>query len=338
MSEIDYERKMWARAHKDTPLTAKDIAERDAMDVYAQRIWDDLQRFKQRVFTEVSESDASTSYPINKIIWSGKTAYCENVVFAESPTYGRMLFLDGELQSAAADERIYHESLVHPVLVATDARRVLVVGGGEGATVREVLRWPGIDVTWVDIDTELVDLCKEHLMWAAHVYDNPRVRFIGKDIATALPDLGQFDAIILDLPDPDGDTGFLYSTEFWSLLKTHLTERGRIVTHVGPVRPFGNIGEGLHRVWNGAQSAGIDPWIDGFYSIIIPSFQGSWGFWISEPCPLGVERSVIRLPHSLHVVDAEQLVQWALPPLVWRKVLGAQVQTSHAVGHCQQYA
>lgn len=296
-------------------------------------------------FEEVSESDAQTTYPVKNIIWSGKTAACNSVVFAESDAYGRMLFLDGELQSASTDERIYHESLVHPVLVATadtPLKRVLVIGGGEGATVREVIRWGHAsvaEVVWVDIDTELVELCRDHLGWAPHVYDNPRVRFIGKDIREVLPDpsIGKFDVIILDLPDPDGDTGYLYSPEFWIAIKKALVRDGRIVSHVGPVRPMGRIGEGLQRVWSGVRESDLDstPLVAGFYSIVIPSFQGSWGFWMTG-YPMTRMDSVI-IPSSLSVVDREQLTQWAYPPLMWRRALSAQVVDALAFGVCRTY-
>jgi len=284
---------------------------------------------------EKSESDTQTSYPITKTVWSGKTKYCESVVIADSPTYGRMLFLDGEIQSASVDEHIYHESLVHPIMVASKGqyKRVLVVGGGEGATVREVLRWSVDEVVWVDIDTELVELCKEHLGWAPHVYTDPRVKFIGKDIREVLPTLGTFDIIILDLPDPDSESE-LYGPAMWSAYKSALT--GHIVTHVGPVRPFGNIGDGVQRVWSSARAGGFLPWVSGFYQITIPSFQGSWGFWIDGMNPLVYTRNVY-IP-CLRVVDMEQLIQWAYPPSLWRKILESQnTNPTSAGGSCMMY-
>ena len=116
-------------------------------------------------------SDTTSSYSIQKCIWGGKTEFGE-VVLAISPIYGKMLFTDKELQSAESDERIYHEHLVHPILNATaniSDKRVLVVGGGEGATVREVLKWPENlvkEIVWVDIDRTLVNLCKQYLQYA----------------------------------------------------------------------------------------------------------------------------------------------------------------------------
>ena len=283
------------------------------------------------VFQEVSESDTQTSYPLIKTVWQGHTV-CSDVVIAESPTYGRMLFLDGEIQSAAADEAIYHESLVHPVMASLQAKRVLVVGGGEGATVREVLKWPVTSVVWVDIDGQLVDLCKEHLRWAPNVYTDPRVRFMAADIKDVLGSIGLFDAIILDLPDPDGD-GYLYSVQFWKDIQNVLKPDGRIVSHAGPVRPFGNIGAGIQHIWKSSHKAGIESWVSGFYQVTIPSFQGSWGFWINGVGPLvRLSRDIVLPP--LSVVDKEQIMQWIYPPLVWRTSLESQRYLGYIYGAC----
>ena len=191
--------------------------------------------------------------------------------------------------------------------------RVLVVGGGEGATVREVLKWAPEHVDWIDIDGELVTLCKEHLGWAPAVYTDPRVRYQATDIRDALPSLGLYDVIILDLPDPDGDTGYLYSEPFWRDLRGHMVPGGFIVTHCGPVRPCGNVGEGFQRLRPQFGTSG-------FYSQMIPSFQSEWGFmlWKKEGAPFRVTH---HLPGGLRVVDAAQLEAWASVSLLWRSVL-----------------
>jgi len=283
------------------------------------------------MITERSESDAVTSYRVSRRVWSGRTAFQE-VEIADSPEYGRLLFLDGELQSATSDEAIYHESLVHPVIAGVMATgkvdvsgiRVLVVGGGEGATVREVLRWNPAVVEWVDIDLELVGLCQEHLDWeGTDVLGDARVRFHGDDIAAVLPALGTFDVIILDLPDPDGETGWLYSADFFAALRAHLAPWGALVTHCGPVRPtVGQVGEGFRRIWeeSGLQEAGLLP--DGFYRVGIPSFQGDWGFWIWRPDGVRPfefvwEQGTVSLPMGVRVLDAAMILQWAHPPRLW---------------------
>lgn len=269
-------------------------------------------------FTERSESDATTTYQLSGRVYDGRTTTGTDVLIADSPAYQRMLFLDGELQSAAADEHIYHETLVHPAMaLAAARRRVLVVGGGEGATVREVNRWSGVErVDWVDYDGELVQLCQLYLAWAPDVLSHPRVNYMAADIRDAWSQLAtEYDVIILDLPDPDGDTGYLYSDEFWADIKGRLAPGGRLVTHCGPVRPFGDIGGGFQRV-----RAPLGPSNDGFYSIGIPSFQGDWGFWLwcKEGAVFGGD---VQLPSGLRVVDAAQIQVWATRPLVWRSAL-----------------
>ena len=276
-------------------------------------------------YTEQSESDAITTYLLERRICQVRTAAGVDTLVADSPTYGRMLFLDGELQSAEADEHIYHETLVHPVMSGVGAgARVLVVGGGEGATVREVMRWRPAAVDWVDYDVDLVNLCRLHLRWAPGIWDNPAVTFYGADIRDVLPTLGLYDVIVLDLPDPDGDTGYLYSTEFWRDMAAHLGPRGRMVTHCGPVRPFRGVGAGFQRVWDGTRDAGITLSPAGFYSIGIPSFQGDWGFWLwsADGHLFDAEGG---LPVGLRVVDGEQMRRWGTPSLLWSEAVGSTV-------------
>jgi spermidine synthase len=219
-----------------------------------------------------------------------------------------MLFLDGELQSASADEHIYHEALVHPVMTMSPLHpRVLVIGGGEGATVREVLRWKPLQVDWVDIDGELVERCRQNLGWAPEVYTDTSVRFHGADIREVLPRLGVYDVIILDLPDPDGDTGYLYSDAFMRDIHAHLTVDGSIATHCGPVRPFGDIGAGFQRLRHHFGQ---------FYVQMIPSFQSEWGFLIQT----GINRRR-PLPSGLRVADEDQLTRWLTPSRLWKTAL-----------------
>jgi spermidine synthase len=285
-------------------------------------------------FKENSESDAQTIYRLNKTVWSGTTTKGVQVTIGDSPEYGRMLFMDGELQSASADERIYHETLIHPAMRLAVAQhhthytaaelRVLVVGGGEGATVREVMRWPHVgQVDWVDWDMEAVMLCQTHMGWLnKQTWLDPRLSVYWEDIRTVLPILeGQYDCIVLDLPDPDGETGWLYSDDFWATMKSRLSPTGVLVTHCGPVRPWGNIGEGYSRVSAALEYQGV------FYHTLIPSFQGEWGFYLWSPQGGAAQwRRCLQspqtpMPADLSVADHEQIVQWFRPTLLWRNAV-----------------
>ena len=250
------------------------------------------------VFTETAcSADVHSNYPLRKCLWAGKTAFQE-VVIAESPTYGQVLFLDGELQSSSSDEAIYHEHLVHPILSAMSDfsnKRVLVVGGGEGATVREVLRWPAhsvLVVDWVDIDGDLVDLCRRHLGWASDsVYEDTRLSYYPADINTFLdrPETPLYDVIILDLPDPDVDelmkagpsSNILYGPMFNERVLSHLKTEGGLVSHCGPIRPGADAAvcrAGLTWLEDTLLSGGSSS----PYHVCIPSFQGEWGFIMNK--------------------------------------------------------
>ena len=266
------------------------------------------------IFTETAcSSDVHSTYPISRVFWAGRTDFQE-VVIADSPTYGQVLFLDGELQSSSSDEAIYHEHLVHPLMAAlagTPNKKVLVVGGGEGATVREVARWPRdavASIDWVDIDGDLVNLCREHLRWADDsVFEDNRLMFCPDDINTFLDRTNcLYDAIILDLPDPDVEnldcdedmSDILYGHMFRLRILSHLAVGGGIVSHCGPIRPgVDEVGcrEGImwmrDEMFNGMK---IYP-----YHVGIPSFQGEWGFMMTVP---PVVEPVF--PNGLRVMDS----------------------------------
>jgi spermidine synthase len=266
-------------------------------------------------------SDTVSLYSLSHCYWAGSSPFCE-IVIAESPVYGKVLFLDKELQSAETDEVIYHEHLVHPVLNATASRehkRVLIVGGGEGATAREVLKWsPGsvAHVDWVDIDGGLVNLCRRHLSWASDdVYNDRRLHYYAEDVRHFLASREEsvYDVIILDLPDPDVDElrelrtrvsrndYTLYSQEFWRVLRNHLSTNGAIVTHCGPISPAGDPWErraGLMWTVDMGRECGLG--VGSAYHVNIPSFQSDWGFWMS--C---APSDHDRFPVGLAVMNAE---------------------------------
>jgi len=266
-----------------------------------------------RFLEAACSSDTISMYSIDSCYFAGASPYAD-IVIAHSPVFGKCLFLDKEMQSAESDEAMYHEHLVHPVMAARDTvsgKRVLIVGGGEGATAREVLKWPAWSVEavdWVDIDGDLVDLCRRYLCWAEDgVYNDRRLRFFAEDIRTFLERVEyMYDIIILDLPDPDIEeiqnnpsTMTLYSKQFFELLYSHLKAGGAVVSHCGPLTPGGDEKvnrAGLAWIRSVAVEVGLG---SGFaYHAPIPSFQSTWGFWMScgpHPRP--------RWPSGLVVMD-----------------------------------
>jgi spermidine synthase len=128
-------------------------------------------------FVEDGARNVVVRYRCLRTIYSGRSRFAK-IDIVDTHEYGRMLFLDGIAQSAEQDEFIYHESLVHPpMLMHPDPRHVCVVGGAEGATLREVTKYQQVDrIVMVDIDEELVNVCRQYLeAWSAGAYEDPRL-------------------------------------------------------------------------------------------------------------------------------------------------------------------
>lgn len=172
-------------------------------------------------------------YLCRRVVYSGRSRF-QRIDVVDTLAFGRMLFLDGIAQSAESDELIYHEVLVHPALFSLPRpRSVLVIGGAEGATIREVLRHPTVErVVMVDIDGELVEVCRKHLpQWHRGSFDDPRVEIVIGDGRRYVADAREsFDAVILDLSDPEegSPAQLLFTREFYRLVRDRLKPGGTV--------------------------------------------------------------------------------------------------------------
>ncbi len=229
-------------------------------------------------FADIGPWGETHQFAVEGMIFSGRTQFQEVAIF-ESREYGTMLALDGLVQSAEDDEYIYHESLVHPALVAhPEPASVLVIGGGEGATIREVLRHPTIKrVVMVDIDRELVELCKEHLDdWHQGAFDDPRLELVfsdGKEFVAATRE--KFDGVIIDVTDAldEGPALALYTEDFYRLVKRCLTASGLIVVQAMELSGLDyadhkKVRQSLRHAFRHMKS----------YRAFVPSFWSMWGF------------------------------------------------------------
>ncbi len=222
------------------------------------------------------------SHLIKATLYSGRTRF-QSVDIMETGGFGRCLVLDGKIQSSEKDEFIYHEALVHPAMVShPDPKRVFIAGGGEGATLREVLRHRTVTgVVMVDIDEEVVSLSREWLTsWHQGSFEDRRVELYHRDAREYLAGAEEcFDVIIIDLPDPvgDGPAYLLYTQEFYRLVKERLTPEGLIVVQSGPAawldyRVFAAVNRTLATVF-----PSLCP-----YQAHVPSFGTPWGFTIAS--------------------------------------------------------
>ncbi len=234
----------------------------------------------------------------DRIVFSQQTRFQRIVVTAGRG--GHHLFLDGNLQFSSLDEYRYHEALVHPVFASRSRRgRVLVLGGGDGLAVREILRYPEVkEITLVDIDPGITDLALRHPVFAAlneGAMAHPKVKVINDDAMAWLREgTDRFDIVVIDFPDPNNYTlGKLYTTTFYRLVLARLQPEGAIsVQATSPLvarQSFWCIVTTLEEV-----GMHVLP-----YHAFVPSF-GEWGYALASPAPLRVPSG---LPAGLRYLD-----------------------------------
>ena len=242
--------------------------------------------------------------------FSEQGLYRDPVIFARSSRYQRIvvthaqgemrLFLNGDLQFSSLDEYRYHEALVHPGLAAVvSPRQVLVLGGGDGMAVREVLKDQRVQhVTLVDLDPTMTDLFTDHYLFAAlnnYALRSPRVDVVNADAFVWLEEsTSRYDFIVVDFPDPSNySLGKLYTTTFYRRLAAHLAEDGiAAIQSSSPLmarRAFWCIVETV-------RMAGLDATP---YHVAVPSF-GEWGYVIASHKPFQIPD---RFPHNLRFLN-----------------------------------
>src|SRR5579862_1667045 len=152
----------------------------------------------------------------------------QHIVIAEHDVAGRMLILDGIVQITEADAAVYQEMMAHVPLLGLEhaAANVLIVGGGDGAIAREVLRHPEVKrLVMVELDQTVIDACKQWLPSLTCDYADPRLELVVEDAAkyVARAPAAHFDAAIVDSPDPIGPAEVLFSSDFYSHIRRLLT-------------------------------------------------------------------------------------------------------------------
>lgn len=224
-------------------------------------------------FTETLGSDAWTQrFTVDEVLYRNKTEHQDLVIFRNSQ-FGRVMALDGVVQTTEGDEFIYHEMLAHvPILAHGEAERVLIIGGGDGGMLREVLRHPAVKhVTQVEIDAEVIEMCKRYLPnHSAGAFDDPRVEVVIDDgLRYTAGYAGEpFDVVISDSTDPIGPGEALYTGEFYAGCKHCLRDGGVLVTQNGNV--FTQLDEVATSAGRLAPTFG-DVW---FYTAAIPTYIG----------------------------------------------------------------
>ncbi len=247
-----------------------------------------------RWFIEFTTPHEAHMHAISRFMHTAQSRF-QLVEIAESYQYGRCLFLDGKMQSSQHDEFIYHEALVHPALVThPDPRRVAIIGGGEGATLREVLKHKCVrDAAMIDIDEDVVKLSEKWLPeWNSGAFKDRRARVLIADGRKFLADSkpGAYDAIIVDIsePVPGGPAYLLFTREFYEIVFERLAPNGVVAVQAGSTQC---VDLKMHAQIVRTMRAAF-PIVRPF-SIEVPSFDLPWGIAVAskkiDPIKLSVK-------------------------------------------------
>ena len=189
-----------------------------------------------RRFNETLFDGYGQHFDVDRVLFESDTEHQHLIIF-ENRAFGRVMALDGIIQTTERDEFIYHEMMIHvPVLAHGAARRVLIIGGGDGGSLREALKHPQLEsVTQVEIDGAVIDMCKTYLPGHSRgAFDHPKATIVIDNVMRYVNECGEtFDVIVCDSTDPVGPGEVLYSEAFYAACRRCLGERGVMVGHTG---------------------------------------------------------------------------------------------------------
>ncbi|PCN50053.1 spermidine synthase [Candidatus Geothermarchaeota archaeon ex4572_27] len=251
-----------------------------------------------RYFIEHQTPHTSVMHEVKRVLYSGRSKY-QQIDVIETHDFGLCLVLDGKMQSSMVDEWMYHEALVHPAMV-THPRplKVAVIGGGEGATAREVLRHGCVkEVVMVDLDEEVVRVSLKYLgRMGGRALKDPRLTLIYGDGRRFVEETDRvFDVVVVDVTDPlsGGPSYLLYTKEFYEHVYRRLGEEGLMVTQATSTFYSQGCFTAIYRT-----VATVFP-IARAYHVWVPSYNATWGFVIGskahDPAKLGPKAAAARL-------------------------------------------
>lgn len=256
-------------------------------------------------------------FKAKKVLFEKKSAF-QKIEIIENDFYGRVLFLDGLVQTTEKDEFFYHEMLVHPALACLSRpEKVLVIGGGDGGALREVLKHPVKKAWLVEIDQEVIKACERYFPWLDRALSDPRAELAiadGFDFIRKTTE--RFEAIIVDSSDPVGPSAILHARDFYSKLKKILKPGGIIVAQAGSqllhLKEHGQKAQFLQKMFRVAR----------FYSGPVPTYPvGTWCYtFLSDRIdPLKVK--TLRIPDGLKYFNEEIFRASFAQPVFFRQAL-----------------
>jgi len=266
-------------------------------------------------FTEQQVPGLAISCLVKKILHNEKSKY-QDVKIAETELFGTMLLLDDIIQTNVRDEFIYHEMISLPALnTHPNPENVLVIGGGDGGTIREVVKHPKVKkVTLVEIDEVVVEVSKKYLPTIAAGYADPKVEIkIDDGVKHVQDNTGIYDVILVDSPDPVGPAVGLYTKEFYADIYNALKEDGVFVMQTSSPIFDGELIKRIHKALDE-----VFP-VKDLYVATVPTYPG--GYWCfsmgsKKYSPREVLKENIVAPNTKYYSPDIHFAALTLPPFV----------------------
>lgn len=234
---------------------------------------------------------------------------------------GEMLFIDNQHQSTLQDEYIYHETIVHSLMSGLqNPTRVLILGGAEGCMAREVFRWPSVEhVVQVDWDKSLVDFFRTPdvaARWNNGAYNDPRIEVIHKDVLFWLKEsTEQFDAIFVDLLDPESVDDHWFLEFILENCKEKLSETGGFIINVGSIIPNEPLNSACILAESMVKRFTAPSYTRFASKTFVPSFLGEWCFLMTVPPTWNHTFQTNTLPSGLKRFTKDEfhrITQWSI--------------------------
>jgi spermidine synthase len=272
--------------------------------------------------TEAREYQTAGSgifFTVSKVLYSGRSRF-QTIEIILNRDYGRVLLLDGLVQTTERDEFYYHEMLVHPAMASHfKPEHVLIIGGGDGGALREVLRY-GVEKVWlVEIDGRVLEACRAHFPWLRAAFKDRRAELVVADGNVFIDKTPQtFDVIIVDSSDPVGPSTVLHEEAFYRRLKSRLKPGGIVAAQAGSLL--------LHQESHARKSVFLKKIFrhSGLYLGPVPTYPvGTWcyNFLSDRVNPLAIRK--LRLPEGLKYFNADiHRAAFALPNFLMEKLAG----------------
>jgi len=263
--------------------------------------------------TEEEREDLKISYRIKEILYEAQSEF-QHVMVLDSYSFGRMLVLDGIVQTTSIDGYIYNEMISHvPLSIHPDPKQVLIIGGGDCGAAKEICKYRSVErIDMVEIDKLVVEACTKHLPEVSGRLSDPRVQFIFDDgVRFALNKENEYDVVIVDSSDPIGPAKSLFEKSFYESLHKALKKDGLMVCQSqSPIFHSEIMKQTFQRISDLFDEVKL-------YTAVVPTYPGGlWSFTI------GSKRSITPNPEKLSERDThyvnKQIIEscFSLPQFV----------------------